>query len=206
MADKDFLKGAYVDRSDDETQALYDDWAQQYDRDMDRNDYAQPRRCAQALLNLTEDRNAPVLDVGCGTGLSGLALKAAGFAHVDGCDYSDAMLQRAGRTGAYDRLFPANLNAPPLDAADGAYQAATCVGVFSFGHVSPDSVDEILRVVRPGGPVIIGLNELFWQKGDLRRKLEALQDAGALEILSTREGDHLPGEGLKGWVIQLRKR
>jgi len=115
------------------------------------------------------------------------------------------MLAKAGKTKAYRRLFQTNLNDPPIDAGDGAYDAATCVGVFSFGHVSPDAVEEILRVIKPGAPLIIGLNEMFYEKGDLTRKLEAQQDAGKLEILSQEKGEHLPGEDMAGWVIRLRK-
>lgn len=205
MSDEDFLKDAYRDRTDAEMRAYYDEWARQYDKDMDDRDYAQPRRCSEALAALLDPAAATVLDVGCGTGRSGVALKLAGFGTVDGCDLSDEMLVRAKGTKAYGRLFQANLNEPPLDADDGAYDAATCVGVFSFGHVSPDALEEILRVVRPGAPIVIGLNEMFYEKGDLTRKMATLQDAGRLEILSQEKGEHLPGEGMEGWVIRLRK-
>lgn len=205
MPDEDFLKDAYKDRSDDETRAYYDKWAATYDDEVMGNDYAQPRRCAEALGTLLPPGGVSVLDVGCGTGLSGRALRLAGYEPVDGCDYSTEMLAKAGKTEAYRCLFQTNLNDPPIDAGDGAYDAATCVGVFSFGHVSPDAVEEILRVIKPGAPLIIGLNEMFYEKGDLTRKLEALQDAGKLEILSQEKGEHLPGEDMAGWVIRLRK-
>ena len=205
MPDKSFLDDAYRDRTDAEMRAYYDAWARQYDQDMEDRDYAQPQRCGEALAALLDPAAATVLDVGCGTGRSGVALKLAGFGTVDGCDLSDEMLIRAKDTKAYRRLFQANLNEPPLNGGDGAYDAATCVGVFSFGHVSPDALEEILRVVKPGGPIVIGLNEMFYEKGDLTRKMAALQDAGRLEILSQEKGEHLPGEGMEGWVIRLRK-
>jgi ubiquinone/menaquinone biosynthesis C-methylase UbiE len=206
MPDKSFLDGVYRDRSDEETRRYYDEWAHDYDREMDTLDYAQPRRCAEALVGLLPPAEGQtVLDIGCGTGRSGVALRAAGYATVDGCDYSEEMLRRAEATGAYRRLFQANLNAPPMDVADASFDAVTCVGVFSFGHVSPDAMDDILRVVRPGGPVVIGINEMFYDRGEVTAKLEALQDGGALEILSREKGEHLPGEGMSGWVIRLRR-
>ena len=115
------------------------------------------------------------------------------------------MLAKACGTGLYRRLFEADLNAPPLDAGDGAYGAAVAVGVFSFSHVRPDALDEILRVLAPGAPLIIGLNEHFFDEGTLSAKLAALAAAGRIERLSEEHGAHIRGTGVTGWVIAVRK-
>jgi len=47
------------------------------------------------------------MDLACGTGISGLALKAAGFTCIDGYDFVQAMLDRAAAKGIY-RLIPAS--------------------------------------------------------------------------------------------------
>ena len=65
-------------------------------------------------------------------------------------------------------------------------------------------MDEIVRVVRPGGVVVIGLNEKFWNEGSLANKIDALEAAGTVSVLDRSQGDHLPGTGLAGWVISLR--
>ncbi len=207
MSSKRFLDHAYAVGDDEETRRLYDEWSDSYDRELvDANDYRQPVRCAAALAANLPERAAPVLDVGCGTGLSGLALAEVGYTTLDGCDLSAKMLDKARLTGCYRRLFEANLNKPPLAAADEAYAAATAVGVFSFGHVQPAAVEAILRLLRPGAPLVIGLNEKFHAEGSLAAKLEALASAGALEQVSAEHGEHLPGIGLGGWVLVVRKR
>lgn len=206
MAGKRFLDKAYGIKREGQALQMYEDWAQTYDVEVrDENDYQQPERCAVALKKQLADTDAAILDVGCGTGLSGLGLKAHGFKVVDGCDFSPAMLEKAQKTDVYRRLFPANLNEPPMDAGDEAYAAATAVGVFSFGHVDANAMDEILRVVKPGGPVVIGLNQHFYDEGSLVKKLDALEADGRIKLISQEQGAHLPGTGTTGWVIVLEK-
>lgn len=206
MSGKRFLDKAYGITREDQALEMYEAWAETYDIEVrDENDYRQPERCAQALEKLLLPATEPVLDVGCGTGLSGLGLKAHGYEVIDGCDFSDAMLAKADLTGAYRRLFSANLNQPPMAAKNGAYAAVTAVGIFSFGHVKADAMKEILRVVRPGGFVVIGLNQHFYEEGSLTEKLTALEEDGKIKLLSQEHGEHVPGTGTTGWVIVLER-
>jgi len=199
---KRFLDKAYTVKTDADTRALYDAWAEVYDEELGENEYQQPLRCAEALAQLMSPATDPaVLDVGCGSGLSGLALKNMGFSNIDGCDYSMGMLEKAETTGAYTRLFETNLNAPPMDADDAIYDAATCVGVFSFGHVTADALDDILRVLRPGGILVIGLNDHFDKEGSLTAKLTTIEEAGSITDRRDEHGEHIRGTGLTGWVI-----
>lgn len=206
MGEKRFLGDAYAETSAEETRALYDAWSEVYDTELvTENAYAQPQRCAAALAAVESNRDTAVLDIGCGTGLSGLALRAAGFSLLAGCDLSPGMMLRAMACGVYSRLFETDLNVPPMPVADGTFGAATAVGVFSFGHVRADALDDILRVLRPGAPLIIGLNEKYHAEGSLTRKLDALAGDGRLAILSREKGDHIPGTGVEGWVLTMRK-
>ncbi|KDO22709.1 hypothetical protein SPRG_11023 [Saprolegnia parasitica CBS 223.65] len=56
------------------------------------------------LLNLPEDKEAFILDVGCGSGLSGLALQEHGHAWV-GCDISKDMLDIAAERDSSGDVF-----------------------------------------------------------------------------------------------------
>lgn len=204
---KRYFADAYSLENTDQTKAHYAKWAQVYDKEVaDEKGYRQPQRCAEALRATGLPGEALILDVGCGTGLSGRALRDAGYIHLEGCDLSPEMLEKAMATGCYERLFETNLNEPPLDAQDAQYDAATCVGVFSFGHVLPDAIDEILRVLKPGGYLVIGLNDHYYDEGTFPDKLDALVEAGEIEILSRDHGLHLENvEGSTGWVIVSRK-
>lgn len=204
---KRYFNKAYDLKTTDETKKHYAEWAEVYDLEIgEEKGYRQPERCARSLAAAGLETQAPVLDVGCGTGLSGKALAAAGYETLDGCDLSPEMLSKAQATGVYRRLFEADLNHPPLDAPDGHYGAAACVGVFSFGHVEPDAIEGILRVLRPGGYLVIGLNDNFYEEGSFPAKLTTLEEAGTLTLVSKEHGAHLENvEGSTGWVFVHRK-
>ncbi len=203
--DERFLDKVYSVKTDAETRALYDRWAEVYDEELAENAYSQPKRSAEALSRLVDPAEAAVLDIGCGSGLSGIALNVVGFTTIDGCDFSPGMLEKAAKTRAYRRLFETNLNKPPMDAADSSYDAAACVGVFSFGHIQADALDDIFRVLKPGGVLVIGVNTHYYEEGFLTGKLSALEAAGGAKTLLQEHGEHIPGTGMTGWVICARK-
>ncbi|MEO0683020.1 MAG: methyltransferase domain-containing protein, partial [Pseudomonadota bacterium] len=99
-----FLEKAYTARDAASTRVLYDDWAASYEAEVGEQGYATPGRCADALKHCADDMSAPVLDFGCGTGLSGLALKLAGFETIDGVDLSAEMLEGARSKNVYRHL------------------------------------------------------------------------------------------------------
>tara|TARA_B100001245_G_scaffold178260_1_gene136427 strand:+ start:427 stop:1059 length:633 start_codon:yes stop_codon:yes gene_type:complete len=197
-----FLGTAYDLETGEQTLDHYQRWAGTYDQEVGvDNGYAQPARCAAALARVASSCDH-VLDVGCGTGLSGVALRDAGFTRLDGCDFSPPMLERAAETGVYRRLFEADLNAG-LNIDGDAYDHAVAVGVFSFGHIRPDALREVLRVVRAGGAVVVGVNDHFWEVGELLAELDAIEADGLASVASREHGEHLPGAAIMGWVIVL---
>lgn len=70
------------------SEAIYDEWARAYDRELTDVGYNSPPLVAETLAGMLADRSAPIIDYGCGTGLSGAALAAVGFVEIDGADLS----------------------------------------------------------------------------------------------------------------------
>lgn len=104
-----FLTKSYGKKSPGALRAHYDAWADSYDAEIAENGYATPARCAAALAATGLGRSAAILDLGCGTGLSGVALAAEGFTVIDGTDLSPGMLKRprrAASTGSFIRENP----------------------------------------------------------------------------------------------------
>ena len=90
---------------------LFDAYAPRFDADLEgRLGYRTPALLAALLAQagVAADRSRRVLDLGCGTGLSGIALKP--FAkRMTGLDLSPRMLAEAGKRGLYDVLAEADL-------------------------------------------------------------------------------------------------
>jgi len=71
MSDKHMKPDLWTERPVNETLDVYADWAESYDADVTERGYVTPARIAEALMPLLADDDRPVLDYGCGTGLSG---------------------------------------------------------------------------------------------------------------------------------------
>src|SRR4051794_33237508 len=109
----------------------YDEWAQGYDDDLGSWSYQAPAVVAETVLS-RHPGTGSVLDVGCGTGLVGRALRARGFAgRLAGLDISEASLAVAEQSGAYDSLAHADLQ-QRLPVEDDSVDAVVCVGVMTY--------------------------------------------------------------------------
>ncbi|MEM1317934.1 MAG: class I SAM-dependent methyltransferase [Pseudomonadota bacterium] len=197
---------AYSLETPEQTKAYYKSWADTYDREVSEDGrYAQPQRVADMFVRHLRDRDALILDAGCGSGLSGAALAGVGYTNLHGCDFSPEMLTKASEKNVYRMLFEADLNAPQSDIVDCTYDAIACVGVLSFGHVQVDVLDEFLRILKPSGLIVIAVNEPFWETGTLPAKVDALEASGSVQVLAKELGEHMPTHDVKGWVIALRR-
>src|SRR6478736_9660159 len=95
-----------------EVAARYDEWAKGYDDDLASWSYQAPAVVAETVVSRRAQAGS-VLDVGCGTGLVGRALRARGFAgQIRGLDLSQASLEVAQPCGAYDSVAHADLQQP----------------------------------------------------------------------------------------------
>lgn len=199
---KTFLDNAYGVETPEDVKALYQDWSKSYDAEVTENGYASPRRAAEALAGVTEDRAMPVLDLGCGTGISGEALRAVGFGTIDGSDFSEPMLEAARAKGLYRTLIPADV-AEPLPFADGAYGAIAAVGVFSPAHAPPETIDAVMAKLSPGGLFVFSINDHALEDPAYEGRINEQVDCGRARVLFREYGDHLPKIGLGSLIYVL---
>lgn len=142
-------------RAGERSNGIYDEWAAAYESDLlDTFGYTGHVIAAEALLECLTDPNTAIVDYGCGTGLVGEHLSAAGYSVVDGVDYSPGMLDVSRVKGCYRATIQADLTRP-LDIPDGAYDAMICAGVMGAGHLVPEHFAELFRTVKPGGPIVL---------------------------------------------------
>ncbi len=203
--DQGFLKDAYHTGNAEETRALYDRWAETYDAEIRENGYATPSRCAAALAGFVPDQTAPVLDVGCGTGLSGLALRDAGFALIDGCDLSAEMLKQAAeRDRLYRALIKIDLN-DALPFEPGAYTAIAAIGVLASGNAPAGLIDQMLEFLPADGFFVFSLNDNTLKDPEYEARIVENIDTGQVRLLFRQHGPHLPGIGMQSTVYVMQK-
>ena len=205
QTNRKFLDSVYDVKDDADTRTFYADWADTYDQEVTGEGYITPRRCAAALAQYAPDQAQPILDLCCGTGLSGMALREAGFSVIDGVDFSMEMLTHARRQNVYRRTFLHDLS-KPLALAPGTVAHAVAVGGINPGHAPPIAIDHSLAAIPVGGLLVFSLNDHALADAHFEGRVHANVDCGAAELLFREYGEHLPGVGLKAMVYALRRR
>ena len=175
----------------------YDQWAKGYDDDLASWSYQAPTVVAQTVVSSHPEAGS-ALDVGCGTGLVGRALRARGFAgHILGLDVSQTSREIAQHCGAYDSVEHADLQ-QRLPLKDDSVDALVCVGVMTYLPEVEAVWREFARVARPGGLVVATQREDLWHTRRCQAVVDRLQNEGVwtpLEI--TGPAPYLP-EGYGG--------
>jgi uncharacterized SAM-dependent methyltransferase/ubiquinone/menaquinone biosynthesis C-methylase UbiE len=183
-------KRAYGARTRDDLRQLYRDWAATYDADHARVGFFGHRLTAEVLAkHLTRRDAARILDAGAGTGAAGEALATLGFADIVGLDLSEEMLSVARNKGVYSQVMTADLSLPVDAFGVDSFDAAVLVGVFSYGQAPAETLDEIVRLVRPGGVVAFTMRTDFHEKDAMgvRSKVESLERRGIWRLLEVTE-------------------
>lgn len=175
----------------------YDGWAHSYDHDLTSWSYQAPSVAAEIILTRRPDARS-VLDVGCGTGMVGAALRARGFTgQLHGLDISQASLEVAQQGGAYDALSPADLQ-QRLPVDDGSVDGLACVGVMTYLPDVEVVWREFARVVRSGGLVVATQRDDLWDSRACPAVVDRLRADGVWTPLEVRgPAPYLP-EGYGG--------
>ncbi len=164
----------------------YDQWAAEYDHDLQDWSYQAPKVAAD-LLHQGVPLDARVLDAGCGTGLSGLALQALGYGHITGVDISQTSLDLAAQSGAYQELMQVDMQSLSLPYDSDEFAGLQCVGVLTYVPDTDGIVREFCRVVQSGGLIVFTQRDaLFAQRNDAA-VLQALEDEGLWTVISVSE-------------------
>jgi predicted TPR repeat methyltransferase len=132
---------------------LFDQHAPEFEQSLvDRLGYRGPAIVMEALaaVNGGRLRFGSVLDLGCGTGLMGAAIRP--FCDwLAGVDLSPAMIERARGKGLYDRLAAGELSEYLADHAGAQHHLVLAADVFVYcGELAPIAAG-VARALTPGG-------------------------------------------------------
>lgn len=169
-----------LSRNSEDVAKYYDEWAEDYDDTLAQWQYEAPEQVA-ARLKQELDTGSRVLDAGCGTGLSGKALTAAGFTVIDGMDVSERSLEVAAGHGVYRSLSHVDMQKLPLPYDDDSYDGLVCVGVLTYVPDSDNILREFCRIVKPGGVMVLTQRSDVLEERDFPATLRKLEEAGYLK-------------------------
>ncbi|MGY9074158.1 MAG: class I SAM-dependent DNA methyltransferase [Acidimicrobiales bacterium] len=197
------LDAAYALETPDDNRKLYAGWARTYESGfMADHSYVYHHHVAEIFDRHggASGAETSVLDVGCGTGAVGTELAFLGHQPIDGIDISPEMLEVAATkvlpddSPAYRQLVEADLTAT-IDLPDRSYGGIVSAGTFTFGHLGPESLTELLRVGAPGCRYAVGVNAIHYREQTFDEWLENACADGAitkpvLVDVAVYEGDH----------------
>ena len=198
-----FFPKAYGLKTQEDINNLYDDWAETYDIEVKENGYVSPTRTALALKSVLP-LEALIYDVGCGTGLSGVALKEIGFSNIHGSEINPNMLKKAQQTGAYQSLRLGDINNPFPDRL-GLYDAIVAVGVIGAGAAPARLMREALNALLPGGLLAFSLNDAAMAQQSCQDELKFILNSGSAIELFSEYGPHLSLIDVGSTIYILKK-
>ncbi|KIC44368.1 methyltransferase type 11 [Ruegeria sp. ANG-S4] len=199
-----YLKDVYELGTAQERQDHYKKWASSYDDEIGEQGYETPKRVAAALWSQKPQPDVPILDYGCGTGLSGKALTVAGYRVIDGMDPTPEMLKEAEAKGVYRKLTGFELTDPnPVEP--GSYGVITAIGVIGTGAAPPETFDMLMHALPKDGLLAFSFNDLTLADRSYTTRLGDWLDMGHARLLFRENGPHLKGMDMKSDVYVLEK-
>jgi SAM-dependent methyltransferase len=162
---------------------FYRKWAEDYDHQMlDELGYESPAMLAAKLREYLPDTAAAIFDIGCGTGLTCLPLAHWG----------------------YRELLVGDVN-QPLERADASYHGIISTGTFTHGHVGPGPLDEIFRILEPGGVLACTVHRDLWESMGFEARFAALVDENIAACLERKLDRYYRDGEPEGWFCIYRK-
>ena len=173
----DLIEWICSSKDNTELAERYDKWASSYDADLDEAfGWIGPEMAAKAFSRLVS-KNARVLDAGAGTGLVGQTLATRAFTRIVAADLSKGMLAQARKKGVYCE-FHQIVMGEALEFDSDLFDAVISVGALTLGHAPPSAFDELVRITKPGGHIVVTLRTDVYEGKGFKEKQNALEAEG----------------------------
>ena len=178
----------------------YQGWADnnKYNKDMVDWNYTAPQETVSILKKYAFNKNFKILDAGCGTGLVGIELKKYGYSNIEGVDFSQSMLNLVPQ-GIYKKIEKIDLN-KPLKFKDNMYDVLICVGTFTYGHVKPKALDELIRITKNRGLICFTINEGIYEEYGFDKKIKELSDSKSWNVKEFFKSNYITTKDVDAWL------
>ena len=186
MPERNIVQWVYSSRDNHELSDRYDQWAQTYDADLEREfGWIGPERAVEVFSRYVS-QGARVLDAGAGTGQVGELLARMGYRDLVAMDLSPGMLENARKKGVYRDLYQMVMGGP-LDFPENSFGAVVSVGVLTVGHAPANSFDELIRITEPSGYIVFSLRPDVYENSGFKEKQAALESSGRWTLAEATE-------------------
>jgi len=178
----------------------YQNWTKKnkYNQDMVDLNYVAPKETVSLLKKHALNRESKILDAGCGTGLVGIELKKCGYSNIEGVDFSQDMLDLIPKD-IYKKIEKVDLN-KPLKFETNKYDLVMCVGAFTYGHVKPQALDELIRIAKNGSLICFTINEGIYEKYGFDNKIKELSNNKLWNVKEFFKSDYIVNKDVNAWL------
>jgi len=190
----------YKIKKPEELLKYYQDWTDnnKYNKDMVDWNYTAPQETVSVLRKYSSEKNCKILDAGCGTGLVGVELKKYGYSNIRGIDFSQNMLDLVPQN-IYKKIEKIDLN-KALKFKDNIYDAIMCVGTFTYGHVKPQALDELIRITKNKGFICFTINEGIYEEYGFDNKIKELSNNKSWDVKEFFKSDYITTKDVDAWL------
>ena len=190
----------YKIKKPEELLKYYQDWTDnnKYNKDMVDWNYTAPQETVSVLKKYALNKNSKILDAGCGTGLVGIQLKKYGYLNIEGVDFSQSMLDLVPQN-IYQKIEKIDLN-KPLKFKNNIYDVVMCVGTFTYGHVKPHALDEIIRITKNKGLFCFTVNEGIYEEYEFDKKIKELTNNKLWNIKEFFKSNYITNKDVEAWL------
>ena len=190
----------YKLKTSEELLKYYQDWTDnnKYNKDMVDWNYIAPQETVLILKKYAFNKNYKILDAGCGTGLVGIELKKYGYSNIEGVDFSQSMLDFVPQD-VYKKIEKVDLN-KHLKFKNNTYDVIMCVGTFTYGHVKPQALDELIRITKNKGFICFTINEGIYEEYGFDNKIKELSNNKSWDVKEFFKSDYITTKNVDAWL------
>ena len=118
--------------------------------------------------------------------------------NIEGVDFSQSMLDLVPQN-IYRKVEKIDLN-KSLKFKEDMYDIVMCVGTFTYGHVKPKALDELIRITRNGGLICFTINEGIYEEYGFDKKIKELSDNKSWKVKEFFKSDYITTKGVEAWL------
>jgi len=93
----------------------------------------------------------------------------------------------------------------PLKLKNNIYDVVMCVGTFTYGHVKPHALDEIIRITKNKGLICFTVNEGIYEEYGFDKKIKELTNNKLWNIKEFFKSNYITNKDVEAWLCLAEK-